>query len=436
MNKTQLIFSIFISRICLFNLIFYFLPFVIYGQKVKASSYGFNKEDNRIVLYEALNNNDTIVIDKQDHDWIISPFTMWDLKDKTIIFEENVIVKAKSGAFLDTSDSLFKFINCENLTILGNNSLLKMNKQEYVNGEWRMGVSFVKCKDVILRDLTISSTGGDGIYIGGLEEGSYSENIIIDNVVSTNNKRQGMSIVSAKDVWVKNSIFTKTNGTLPEAGLDIEPDSEKDIISNINFENCVFSNNNHAGIALALINLTDNSHPVSISFKDCYLSMNHDISNSYPAAEIIVTAHPKFPVKGKVLFSDIFINGSDWRFLYTSKPSSGFHVAFKDVGIVDICQQDELQSAIYLQVPDSYNRSGPIGGFSFENMLLNYNSKSSIFTVKGSRLRTLRGVEDITGDITVINPNLIDYMEYRNYNSSNNRNFTINFTLLNPVNSN
>ena len=47
----------------LLTLIFYSLPFVFYGQKVIASRYGFNNDDNRKVLYEAIKNNDTIIID-------------------------------------------------------------------------------------------------------------------------------------------------------------------------------------------------------------------------------------------------------------------------------------------------------------------------------------------------------------------------------------
>jgi hypothetical protein len=417
-------------------LIIYLLPFVFYGQKVIASRYGFNADDNKKVLYEAIKNNDTIIIDRQDKDWIISPLKMKNLENKTIIFHEGLVLRAKEGAFPKTSDALLKFINCNNIKIYGNQSVLIMNKHEYLDGEWRMGISLLACKDVLIQDITVSSSGGDGIYIDGYKEGSYSENIFIDNIISTNNKRQGMSIISAKNVFVKNSTFTKTNGTLPEAGLDIEPDRENNIISNINFEDCSFTNNNHAGIVLALGNLTEKSHPVSINFKNCYLSMNHDVNNSYVKAEIVVSANAKSPVSGNVVFSDIVVDGSNWRLLYSRKPSSGYHVSFKNISAIDICQLYDERSAIYLEVPDSYHKSGPIGGFSFENMFLKYNTAASIFTIKGSRLRTLRGVENITGDITVLNPNLVDFIDYKMYNATFNKNFNIDFTLINSINTN
>lgn len=427
-NSIELALMLFKS---LLALIIYFLPFVFYGQKVMASSYGFNTDDNKKVLYEAINNNDTIIIDRQDKDWVVSPLKMRNLKNKTIIFDDGIVLRAKEGAFPKSSDALLKFYNCKNLKIYGNQSVLIMNKDEYVDGEWRMGISLLGCENVLIQDITVSSTGGDGIYIDGYKDINYSENIFIENIISTNNKRQGMSIISAKNVWVKNSIFTKTNGTLPEAGLDIEPDSETDVISNINFEDCIFSNNNHSGILLALSNLTDKSHPVSINFKNCYLSMNHDITNRYAKAEIVVSANAKFPVRGNVVFSDIIIDGSNWRFLYSRKPSIGYHVSFKNISLLNICKQDENRSAIYLEVPDYYKSSGPLGGFSFENMFVKYSAKSEFITVKGSSLNTLRGVENMTGDITILNPNLTKIVDYIKYNSGSNKNFDINFTILN-----
>ena len=285
-----------------------------------------------------------------------------------------------------------------------------------------------------LKNLTISSSGGDGIYIDGYKDIRFSENIFIDSIISTNNKRQGISIISAKNVWVKNSVFTKTKGTLPEAGLDIEPDSETDVIINVNFEHCSFTNNNHSGIVIGLDNLTDKSEPVSINFKDCYLSMNHDVSNRYPGAEIIISSHPEIPVKGNVSFSDIVIDESNWILLYSRKPSKGYHTSFKNVSAINICKQRDNLSAIYLEVPDYYKSSGPIGGFSFEDVFVKYNSTASFFTIRGSSLGTLNGVNNITGNVTIVNPNLTKFIDYIKYNSQNNKNFNVNFTLENQIN--
>ncbi|MBO6880219.1 right-handed parallel beta-helix repeat-containing protein [Winogradskyella sp.] len=400
-----------------------------FGQTVKVSDFGFNTDDNKPAFYKAIRTNDTIIIDKQNSEWLVSPLTLRNLENKTIIFEKDVIFRAKPGAYTSTSDCLLKFVDCKNISIIGNGALLTMNKQEYVDGEWRMGLSFMGCSNISVSDLTISSSGGDGIYIDGYKDTLYSENIRIDSIISTNNKRQGISIISAKDVWVKNSVFTKTKGTLPEAGLDIEPDKETDVVINVNFDHCSFTDNNHSGIVLGLDNLTDQSKPVSINFTDCYLSMNHDVSNRYPAAEIIVSSNAFNPVKGNVTFKDIVVDSSKWGLIYSRKPSKAYQVSFKNLSAKNICQQKDGMSVIYLEVPDYYKSSGPLGGFSFEDVYVNFNTKSSFFTIRGSSLGTLNGVKNVTGNITVKSPNLVKLIEYIKYNPNKNSNFDVEFTV-------
>ncbi len=407
------------------------VPLLSFGQSIKVSAYGFNTNDNKKSVYEAIRNNDTIIIDKQDSEWLVSPLKFRNLENKTIIFEKDVVFRAKPNAYVTTSDCLLKFISCKNINIIGNGALLTMNKEEYVDGEWRMGLSFMGCSNVEVTDLTIANSGGDGIYIDGYKALRYSENIRINNVVSTNNKRQGISIISAKDVWVKNSVFTKTKGTLPEAGLDIEPDKDTDVVINVNFEHCSFTNNYHSGIVLGLDNLTDKSEPVSINFIDCYLSMNHDISNRYPKAEIIVSSRSNNPVKGKVTFNNIVVDGSKWGLIYSRKPSGAYHTSFKNLSAINICQQKDDMSVVYLEVPDYFKSSGPIGGFSFENTYVKFDSKSAFFTIRGSSLGTLNGVKDITGHIMLEAPNLTEFKRYIKYNPNKNINFGINYTLKN-----
>ena len=157
--------------------------------------------------------------------------------------------------------------------------------------------------------------------------------------------------------------------------------------------------------------------------------MNHDVSNRYPAAEIIISAHPTSPVKGNVSFSDIVINESNWRLLYTRKPSKGYHTSFKNISAINICKQSDDLSVIYFEVPDYFKSSGPVGGFSFENMYVKYNSKSSFFTIKGSSLRTLNGVKNVTGDVTIVNPNISEFIEYIKYSSGKDKNFDVKYTI-------
>eukprot|EP01051_Picozoa_sp_SAG22_P010557 SAG22_NODE_956_length_6320_cov_2.476933_7_plen_97_part_00 len=90
----------------------------------------------------------------------------------------------------------------------------------------------VGCDRFSLRGLTIRGSGGDGIYLAGRcgSEGcqtpvtaNASTNTVINRVVSDLNYRQGLSVISAVNLSVTNSVFSNTGnpGTSPEAGVDL-----------------------------------------------------------------------------------------------------------------------------------------------------------------------------------------------------------------------
>ena len=69
-------------------------------------------------------------------------------------------------------------------------------------------------------------------------------------------------------------MFQNTKGTKPQAGLDIEPSDDEDVISNIIIRNCVSRNNAGSGYLIYLRKLTNQSHDVSIFIDNC-LSINN-----------------------------------------------------------------------------------------------------------------------------------------------------------------
>ncbi len=417
--------SMSIAKVKLFVCVLLYITMTnfIYSQSVKVSRYGFQINQSK-ALRDAFNSSfDTLVIDKQDRPWVIDPMRFIDVRNKVIIFEEGVEVLAKKNAFSKKGDALLSFRNCQNIQLLGNGAKLKMNKIEYTDGEWRHGISLWNCRDIYIERLLICDSGGDGIFIDGTVSGSYSENIEIREIVATNNKRQGMSIVSAKNVSVHNSIFENTIGTLPGAGVDLEPDSKEDRLEQILFVDCIFRNNDHAGISLSLKQLESDSRPVSIVFKNCVLQNNHNKTNRYIASEIVLGAHNTRPVKGSVLFDSCLIENSNWGLFYSRKTSDAYKVEFRDCSARNICK-DASYSAMYLEVPDYYKGEFSLGGYHFENLTIEYSSKVPMLTVRGSRLNTLREVADITGDIRLLSaaPKVYEYIKY---DMANNNNVTV-----------
>lgn len=398
------------------------------AQSIKISSFGYNENDNASYIKQALESQyDTLIFDNIGQQWITSPLKLENINNKVILFENNVSLKAKPKAYKNLGDVLLEFKNCTNIEITGNNTKISMNKLEYKEGEWRHAISLRNSKNFVLSNLQIEESGGDGIYIAGFKQGTYSENIHILNCSFINNKRQGMSIISGKNIFVEKCIFTETKGTLPGAGLDIEPNSKYDLINNIKFENCVFTKNDHSGISLSLSNLTGISNPISILFENCVISNNHNEQNKYPPAEIKINANSKNPVKGSVIFRNCTIKDSKWGLLYSRKTNDAFNVNFIECYISNICQKTE-SSAITLEVPNYREMSKPLGGFHFKNVTIEGNSKSSIFKIYGSKLGTLPSVQNISGDITLLNPPKRIF-SYSNYNPQNNKDFLLKFNI-------
>lgn len=115
------------------------------------------------------------------------------------------------------------------------------------SGEWGMGIHVIKgSRNIQISDIEISDCWGDGIFIG---DSPTVTDVVIDNVISDNNRRQGLSITDAKNIVVKNSVFKNTNGTKPEAGIDIEPD-EGQTSEDIQLINVKCQGNSGSGIDL------------------------------------------------------------------------------------------------------------------------------------------------------------------------------------------
>jgi polygalacturonase len=120
-------------------------------------------------------------------------------------------------------------------------------------GEGGHGIHLSGCSRVTVSNVKVSNFWGDGFYAGhSLKEDGPQlacDDIIFDHIVSTGNRRQGLSIGAARNVQVLNSEFNETNGTAPQCGIDIEP-IRGQTIDNVLIENCVMRNNHAYGILL------------------------------------------------------------------------------------------------------------------------------------------------------------------------------------------
>ena len=379
---------------------------------VLASSYGFDANNATEAFRQALLSADPVVIiDDQGSDWMIDPIKVFDVTDKIIVFEPGVTVRARPGAFSASNAIMLNLVRPVGLEMYGNGATLDMNKSEYTTGEGRHAVALVAADGVTISDFTISDSGGDGLYIAGHAPPlrTYSSNIYVDNVVFDNHRRQGMSIISAENVFVSNSTFSNTIGTLPEAGVDLEPNQPYHRLVNINFDRSRFVNNGHAGFVVASLNLDENSIPISVNVTNSYFSMNHRAGNAFSEAELVFGANRTSPVTGSVVFDNVEFDGSEWSLLKTRRPSDGYSVTMRNIVARDLMQTSGA-GLINFEVP-SYDEPGTLGNFHFENVTATYTADVPVLYVFNGQ--TLTAMNNVTGSIDVRNPGDPAAIEYR-----------------------
>ena len=121
---------------------------------------------------------------------------------------------------------------------------------------------------MLVEGLRIEGSGGDGIYLDAGTRG-WCEDVTVRNVTCLDNHRQGISVISARNLLVEGCSLSGTRGTAPESGIDLEPDVPENVLANCVIRNCVFENNAGNAAAVYLKPLTAKSEPVSITFENC-----------------------------------------------------------------------------------------------------------------------------------------------------------------------
>lgn len=119
-----------------------------------------------------------------------------------------------------------------------------------ISGEWGMGVSVRGSKDVTIRDIDISNCWGDGVYIGRTESADCTDGLLVENLTSSNCRRQGISVVSLKNATFNQLTLKDVNGTEPSAGIDFEPNHADEWLQNITVNGLHTENCQGAGIQL------------------------------------------------------------------------------------------------------------------------------------------------------------------------------------------
>lgn len=156
--------------------------------------------------------------------------------------------------------SLLTISGVSNVYVVGGTLEGDRHHHQSKGGEWGMGITLEGgAENVVISQVTAKSMWGDGFFIAGAKQ------VALCSVVADNNRRQGLSIVDGQDVLVINSVFKDTQGTLPSAGIDLEPFKHDQNIANVRILRSKFLDNRGPGILISASKAAPNISSVEIT---------------------------------------------------------------------------------------------------------------------------------------------------------------------------
>ena len=222
-----------------------------------------------------------------------------------------------------------------------------------------MALSLCSCTNIKVLGLTLAESGGDGIYLGTATKGVTNKDITIKDVICDGNYRQGISVISADNLLFENTIMRNTGGTNPESGIDFEPNSPTERLTNIVLRKCRTEHNRGQGYQFYLNLMDASSAPVSVRFEKC-VSVGETGCSTYVSSRNA----PAQAVTGKIefvgcTFSDAAGGGAS----VIDVPSTGCKVRFVNCSILDPAAGKPESAPIIFQSRRSSTE--PIGGVEF-----------------------------------------------------------------------
>jgi hypothetical protein len=222
---------------------------------------GDGTTDNKAAFDAALTLSTGQVVEVVPGDYLVSDYLSIP-SDTHLVLRRGAVLSRSS---LGSGGAFVRIYDVHDVVIEGYGAEVKYGAKPD-SGEHAHGVSVRGSSGITILGLASNDSGGDGFYIGASSTGGdlYSASVVIRDCKAGNNRRQGMSIVSVNGLVLDNFWATGTNGTAPQAGIDIETNGDTDKLSNIRITNPVLSENAGGGILIRLQYSTAGADPVDI----------------------------------------------------------------------------------------------------------------------------------------------------------------------------
>lgn len=213
---------------------------------------GDGQTDDTLAMQDALNDLGTgSVLLLQGLTIIINDRLLVSGKSGFAIDGQGGTIKAKNGMTVAGNKEMLSFRNCSDFTV--SNLVVDGNRANRTPAEVAAhSVEFRSCKNFICQQVRSINAVVDGFIFNtatNTDPTTYCLDFQMINCFADNCYRQGASVVNAYNFKFSGGAYTNTNGTAPEAGIDIESDTGATIGNRTGtIENCSFTGNNGFGI--------------------------------------------------------------------------------------------------------------------------------------------------------------------------------------------
>ncbi|HEU4952275.1 MAG TPA: right-handed parallel beta-helix repeat-containing protein [Holophagaceae bacterium] len=213
---------------------------------VKDAPYGAKGDgvtDDTAAIQKAINaiggTGGTVAI--PDGTYLIDALISLQLKsDMTLSLSSGAVLKAiPNGA---DNYTIVRVSGVSRVNILGGTLLGDRSAHTGTTGQQGMGLRITgNASQIAVAGVTAKECWGDGFMVAD------AANVSLCHVTADHNRRQGLSITGGQNVAVKDSTFKNSAGSIPEDGIDIEPNAGQ-TVSNVHITGCTLSGNAGDGI--------------------------------------------------------------------------------------------------------------------------------------------------------------------------------------------
>ena len=166
---------------------------------------------------------------------------------------------------------ILNIVDARDIEIEGNGARIVGDREAHAGkgGEWGHGVSIRGSTGVTIRDLVAEDCWGDGFYIGSTASQKFCQDILLQRTAARRARRNGMSLVSARNFLSEDHRSIETVGTAPEFGVDIEPNERNEYLEGVRFVRTLTERSGKVGFGMFLAALEGTENPIEVRLEDC-----------------------------------------------------------------------------------------------------------------------------------------------------------------------